>query len=121
MSSAKQYNLQPHKVINEASLSASKTSEITEIFNKDNIIYQCIWGGTLAGTFDVQVSSDYVSTPTPAGTWDSLPLSPVPTASGSPDSWTIDLNQLGAKYIKIVFNRSGGSGSLKVYISGKGI
>lgn len=121
MSSAKQYNLQPYLVINESSLSTSKTSEITEIFNKDNITYQLVWTGTLNGTFAVQVSSDYDSHNPSDAHWDVLPLSPTPTASGSAGSWTIDLNELGSKHIKIIFTRVSGTGSLKARIMGKAI
>lgn len=111
--------MQPHLVIDEESLSTSIDSDVTEIMFKDNITYQISWGGTLLGTFDVAISSDYDKLNPSAATWDSLPLSPAPVAAGAPDSWTIDLSQLGSKFIKLSFTRTSGSGFLKARISGK--
>lgn len=119
--SAKQYNLQPSVVFEEASVSASKTSDATEVLNKDNLTYQLLWTGTLAGTFDIQVSSNYDPNKPSLASWDSLPLTSVPTAAGSPDSWTVDLNQLGSKWVRCAFTRVSGTGNLKMIISGKAI
>lgn len=121
MSSAKQYNLQPSKVIDEATVSADVTSSITEIMNKDNIVYQIKWTGTLNIAFDVQVSSNYDPRNASAASWDSLPLLPAPAATGSAGSWTIDLSELGSKYIKLFCDYSSGSGALEAWISGKAV
>lgn len=121
MSSAKQYNLQPYQIYpTTAVTSGNKTSAVTEIFNKDNIAIQLLWTGTLAGTFDVQVSADYNHV-TGSGTWDSLPLTPVPTASGSADSWLIELIQMAPKYIRTVFTYTSGSGNLTMTLTAKAI
>lgn len=117
--SAKQYNLQPSKIF-DATVSASTETDPTQIMNKDNVVYQLIWTGTLNASFAVHVSSDHDKLGvTPS--WDVLPLDPAPVASGSAGSWTIDLNQIGSKWAKLVITRNSGSGNLKVYVSGKAI
>lgn len=120
MSSAKQYNLYPVAVIPTQAVSGNVTSLITDIFNKDNIGYQFIWTGTLAGTFSIQISADYKPT-TGLGTWTSITLSPVPTAAGTPDNAYVDITQISAPFIRAVFNYSSGSGNLTGTIVGKAV
>lgn len=126
-SSSKQYDLAPSKVINEPTLATSKTSLVTNVLKKDNITYQYVWTGTLNGTFIVETSLDYIpnengvpqSGPLNAGTWNTLPGITGAVASGTPDSGTIEMNQLGAPYVRTTFTRVSGTGSLVVTISGK--
>lgn len=121
MSSAKQYNLPPFQNIpTQAVSSGTVTSSVTNIYNKDNISIEFDWDGTLAGTFDIQVSNTY-NPNAGTGTWTSLTLSPAPIAAGSPSSIFLDLNQLGASYIRSVFTWSSGSGNLTGTISAKAI
>lgn len=121
MSSAKQYNLPPSIVIPTTAITNQNvTSSVTNIFNKDNIGYQFVWTGTVAGTFAVQVSIDY-NPVTGVGTWDALPLNPTPTASGSPGSWFVDITETSAPFIRAVFTYTSGSGNLTGSIVGKGI
>lgn len=121
MSSAKQYNLPPSVVIPKQLVTAANvTSLVTNIFFKDNVGYQVVWDGTLGGTFDVQISADY-NADTRVGTWTSITLSPVPTAAGSPSNAYVDITQISAPFIRIVFNYSSGSGNLTGTIVAKGV
>ncbi len=119
MSGNKANQLPPYQIIKTQSVSSgSITSDVSNIYLKDNVTLQCIWDGTLAGSFDVQSSVDYNEN-SGSGEWDSLPLSPAPAANGSPNHGTIELNQLGAKWLRVVFTQSAGSGNLTVYVMGK--
>lgn len=120
MSSAKQYNLYPFTIIPTQAVSGSVTSAVTNIFFKDNIGIQLVWTGTLAGTFAVQISADY-SADTKTGNWTSITLNPVPTAAGSADNAYVDITQISAPFIRVVFTYSSGSGNLTGTIVGKGI
>ena len=120
MAMNKASNLYPYQNIPTQAVSGNVTSSATNVFSKDNVVIQLLWDGTLAGSFDVQVSVDY-SKDTGVGTWDSLPFSPTPAATGSPGHWTIDLNQLGSVYIQVVFTYVSGAGNLTSTIAGKGI
>lgn len=122
MSSAKQYNLPPYKNIPTQSVSSGTvTSSVTDIYLKDNILLQFIWTDTLAGTFDIQVSTNYDKNSPSSAAWDSLPLSSVPTASGSASNWSVNITELAAKAIRVVFTWSGGSGNLTSWISAKAV
>lgn len=124
--SAKEYTLKPYAVVQATALSTSITSKVTDIMYKDNINYQYIWTGTLAGNFSVQTSSDYRPNPNGdgslpplvAGSWDDVPITGA-SAVGSPNSGTIELNNLGANFIRTIFTRTSGTGNLTIMISGK--
>ena len=102
-------------VVSDGDMSgATVTSATTNIQYLDNIAYQLYWTGTPTGTFDVQVSGDNTN-------WASLPLNPVPAATASSGSAFIDIYQTAANYIRVVYTRTSGSGTLNVLISAKGL
>lgn len=111
-----------HAVV-AASMTGNITSPVTDVRLLDNICYQLQWTGTPTGTFAVQVSSDYTTAPggaiANAGTWIPLVLSSTITASGAADQVFIDLNQIPAPYIRLVYTAGSSTGTLDVYISGK--
>lgn len=120
------YNLLfPVQVFTNVAMSANRTSEIVEIKNQDNIGVQLVWTGAPVGTFDVQISMTYqedqFGNVTDAGTWTSLPLSPSITAAGSADNAYIDLNQMSAMYVRVVYTRVSGTGTLNGFVDGKGV
>lgn len=94
----------------------SIVSSVTQIKYKDSVGYQFYWDGNPSGTFHIQVSNDY-SSGSPqgqsgfanAGTWDTVTVSPTPTTS-SGFSYTVNMNQLGLPYVRVVFINSTGSG-----------
>lgn len=120
------YNLLlPVSVVTNGNMTSSITSAVTEIENQDNIGIQMVWTGAPVGVFDVQISmtfkEDAFGNITNPGTWTSIPLSPSISASGSPDNAYIDLNQLSATYIRVVYTRGSGSGTLNIVLDGKGV
>jgi hypothetical protein len=119
--SNKQYNLPPTQVIASTALAASVTSIPTNIYNKDNVIYQYLWTGTLAGSFTVQTSLDYNPHNPSIATWDTVQIGSGAAAAGTPDHGSIELNQLSAYWIQTIFSYTSGTGNLTATISGKGI
>lgn len=118
----------PFQVITNGDMSLSSiTSIYTNIQGLDNIGYQIGFSGAPTGTFSVQISMDYEpgkapnSKPVNAGNWISLPLSPAIIASGSPDNAYIDLNQMSAPWIRLVYTKTSGSGTLNAYVVAKAI
>lgn len=105
------------------------TSSVTSIIYRDSISYQAAWTGIPTGTFDVQGSIDYnpglpeSAGPTNAGTWDSIPLTPSPAATGSggANHVLMNLNQLGFAYTKVVYTNSTGSGVMALWTSAKSL
>lgn len=120
------YNLLlPVHAVTNGSMASSIISTVVEIKNQDNIGVQIQWTGVPVGTFSVQVSMNFfedingnIVNP---GTWISLPLSPAIAAAGSADSAYVDLNQLSAPYVRVVYTRTSGTGTLNVMINGKGV
>jgi hypothetical protein len=120
------YNLLlPVHIIQAADMSASVIGTAIAIKNQDNIGIQLNWTGSPSGTFDVQISNDHVQDPsgniTNAGNFISIPLSPAITATGTPNTAFIDVNQSGAIFIRVNYNRISGTGVLDAYISAKGV
>lgn len=109
----------------DASMASDITSSATNILFLDNVSIQFNYTGTPVGTFDVQVSNDYEQDSqgviTNVGNWISIPLNPIPTASGSADQVVIDINQISTPWLRIVYDATSGAGTLNMYISAKTI
>lgn len=118
-------NLKQFQLITNGDMStASLTSPVTNIEFMDNIGVQLEWSGSPVGNFQVQVSidynQDYQGNVLNAGNWVPLQLNGsqnVPTSVGSPI--LLDLNQLSPPWIRVVYTRTSGSGTLQAWIAGK--
>lgn len=120
------YNLlKPVHIINTQSMASTITSAAVEVKNQDNVGFQMKWIGTPTGTFAFQVSMDHLEDNegniVVAGNWITLPVTPAIAAVGSADTAYVDLNQLSAMYVRIVYTASSGSGTLDAYIAAKGV
>ena len=121
--------LQPYNVVPAASGNMLSTlqSPPTNISGLDDVGYSLSWTGTPNGTFTVQVSLDYspglapTDYPINAGTWSTLTLSTAITASGSPDNAFIDVTLVSAPWIRLVYTPSSSTGTLSVWVCGKGL
>lgn len=107
-------------------MASTITSSVTNINYLDNIGIQLNNSGSPSGAFAVQISADYAQDEfgnvQNAGNWTALTLSPAPTVSaGSPSTIYIDMNQLSAPWIRVVYTPSGGSGTLNAFITAKAI
>ncbi len=126
--SGRKNTLYPYKAISAGDMSqASITSSITDILFLDNIGLQMNWTGTPTGTFSVQVSNDYVPGPQgqpalKAGNWNAYTLSPALGApSGSAGTTAGSLTGCPFRYVKLVYTKTSGTGSLDFFISGKAL
>jgi hypothetical protein len=120
------YNpLGPVNILVAASLGANITSNPVNIKNQDNVGVQLHWTGTPVGTFGVQISSNHIQDPVGnvlfEGNWVTLPLSPAITAVGSGDDAYIDLNQMSAQWVKVIYTRTSGTGSVDAVTVAKGV
>lgn len=104
--------LPPFAAVSGGDMGASVTSSVTDIRFLDNIAVQAVWTVGPTGTLYVQASLDQV-------TWTNLPTSA--SLTGPAGSILIELNQLASPYIREVFSRTAGTGTLNVLISGKAV
>lgn len=121
--SARKNVLPLYPIVIAQSMSSDITSLVTSIQYMDNIGIQLNWTGTPVGTFSIQISADYQrdinGNVTNPGNWINLVLSSNPTAAGSADVAYVDLNQLSAPWIRVVYSRTSGTGILDAFITGK--
>lgn len=103
--------------ITAMSMAATITSDPVKLQFEDNPDIQVSWTGSPTGTLDVQISLD----PTNLG-WQSVPFAPAPTQpSGTSGTDYYSLNQTSAAYIRLVYTRVSGTGSLNAKISAKSV
>lgn len=112
--------------ITNASMAADVTSTVTSIQFLDNIGIQLNFTTSDAiGTFIVQISADHAQDAqgnvTNAGHWVDLVLDPVPVAAGATDSIYIDINQTSSPFIRVLYDRTSGTGTLNAYIVAKAV
>jgi len=102
---------------------ATVTSEAINIQGMDDIGVQGrIVSGTPTGTLGVEISANY-DQHLGTGNWVAItqttPAIPVAITTGSPADIYIDLTLLSAPWIRIVYTKTSGTGSLDAYIVGK--
>ena len=125
---ASHFRLRKYTVFNAVAATGTNTytSPVVEIENLDNVYLQLESSGTMSGTYTVQVSNDYnqdaEGNVLNTGQWVTLTLSPVPTVvSGSPSPIGIDMNQLGAPFLRVQYTNTSGTGTINGYVSGKAL
>lgn len=120
----------PYQIFSAASMSgtATITSSVSSIKYTDNISVQFNWTGIPTGTFAIQGSIDYSpgvpqgGGPANPGNWNSITLSPVPTAAGSGSfTYLLDLNELSFPWLRAQYTNSSASGALTGYLFAKSV
>lgn len=123
MSSRPQFN--PYSVITNGDMSGSLTSAVTIIQKLSMLSYDIAWsaGSTPVGVITVQVSNTYTQDGSGvvvnAGNWSTLVLSSPLNVSGNSGTLFVDIDQIGAYAMRLVYTRTSGSGTLNVTIAGK--
>ena len=112
-------------LVTSQSMAASFNGTPININFMDNIGYQLAWtGANPTGTITFQVSIDYNSNFPTQATWTTVQLTPGNNLSISPGGAAsnayVDLNQLSAPWIRVVYTTAGGSvGNLTAKIAAK--
>lgn len=76
---------------------------------------QAQWTGTVAGTLQVQASCD----PAAPTNWNDLSGKSL-TPSGSAGSGLVELANMGYRWLRVTWTRTGGSGAITLRLNGKG-
>ncbi len=104
----------PYKILDAGDMSqATLTAGPQTIPYLDNIAFQATWTGSPVGDFAVSASLDGVN-------YVGIPLSAGVTATGSGDTALFYLYQLPFQYVKVVYTKASGTGSLDIYWMAKG-
>ncbi len=125
--SGRKSNLLRFQTITNGNMGAvSVTSTVTNIEFMDNIGLQLVWAGTAPlGVAEVQVSLDYAQdyqgNVTNTGTWVALSFASPLSVAGNTGSIYCDVNQISAPWIRVVYTKTSGVGTLQGYIAGKTI
>lgn len=118
-------NLLPYKFADATSLGATFTTAVIPILYMDNIALQLnCTNANAVGTFAVEVSLDYVpaSLQGPAaatGNWVALSLPSTPTLASATQVISLNLNQIAAPYMRVVYTRTSGTGTMDGFVCGK--
>ena len=121
MSSRPQFD--PFPVITDGDMSTTLISLPTVINKLSMFSYDISWTGAPVGDFSVEVSNTYKQnadgTVRTVGNWTPLPLSGMPTATGTSGTGFIDIEAIGAYAMRLVFTPTSGSGTMNAVASGK--
>lgn len=109
-------------IINAGDMSGNLTSQVLILQRLPGISFDIKWTGTPTGTFSVQVSNTVTlnseGSISNAGNWTTLPSSAFtgtyPVPSGSADNGFLDIVGTEAYAVRVLYNFTGGSGSLTV-------
>ncbi len=107
----------------------STASITSDVINMENILFlavQGVWTGTPTGTLKLQGSCDtgltIAGNVTGSGVTNWTDITSATTApSGSAGSGFIEVKETGLKWVRAVYTRSSGSGTLNVRFNAKGI
>lgn len=115
----------PKQIFTNASMGADATSLVVPVAYQDNIGFQLDWTGAPVGDFEFQISIDHLQDAqgvvTHEGNWITVPVTPTITAAGVADQAFVDLNQMSATYVRVVYSRTSGTGTLNGFAVAKGI
>lgn len=107
-----------HQIV-AASMAGDITGPAYDIRQQDNCSIQLNFTGAPVGTFNIQGSLDYYPDTNSAGNWIAVTFATPPVASGSAGQILLDMNQLSFPWIRIMYSRTSGTGTLDAYISTK--
>ena len=121
--SGRKSKLPKYQIVTNGDMSQAQIiSDVTNVELLDAIGIQLNWSGAPVGTFEIQISSDYEKDSQGnvinAGNWIPLDFSPAAeTVLGSPIF--VDIAITAAPWIRTVYTRTSGSGTLNAFITAK--
>lgn len=96
--------------VNNQNMSASFNSSAVALENYTFCAIQGIWTGTPQGNLKIQATVDPVGTPSP--TWDDIDDTSVDITTAGSRTW--NLTSAAYEQVRLVFTKTGGSGSITV-------
>lgn len=107
----------PAIIVNSQSLAASFNSPILPVYQADSMVLQVNYTGAPVGSLDVQESLDYNPS---SGAGNFVSITPLTQAiPGAVSPILIETSAGLGGYLRIVYTRTSGTGSMSVYMSRK--
>jgi hypothetical protein len=100
------------KVVDAASMDADITSQVIDVRLQYGFTAFAAWTGTPTGTLKIQASPDGINN------WLDIGVSVSP--AGSAASWFSNQQWQFYPYLRFVYTRSSGTGTLNLWFTGKG-
>lgn len=114
--------LEHFRLATDQSMAASFNSNPFHCALFDNIYIQMNCVGTMAGTFAISVSGDHKETNgviTNAGNFIPLTLPQVPTCAGADIYLAVNVQLLGAPWMRVEYTRVSGTGVCNLWLASK--
>ena len=112
---SRKHVLKPYKVVNAGGMSGNITSSPTNVSQLDKVDYSIEWAGAApVGQITVERSLDGTS-------WKTLDISPTIDVSGNTGSHIIHLFKGSIEWLRVVYTKTSGTGSMDIHINGNTI
>lgn len=108
------------KIINAVSMAADIESEAVLLDQIFGYAAQCRWTGSPSGTLKLQASCQIIHSGETITDWDDVSGASVTVESVSTNGTLFNADAQFYKYFRVIFDRTGGTGSLTVTYNGKG-
>jgi hypothetical protein len=105
-------------LVEEQSLAADFNGSAVDFGKVFGFNAQAVWTGDAVGSIKFQTSNDTVKRPSQVTNWDDLPG--IMTISGGPASRSSEYITSNAKWVRAIYERTSGTGTITINLHGKG-
>lgn len=100
------------ELVVDGDMSGDVTSSATTLTGLNSVAYHCVWTGVPVGDLELQVSND-------GSNWADAGVTHVATGGATGNAMVE--HTTAAKYSRIFFDSTSGTGTLQVHVTGKSI
>lgn len=101
-----------YQLVDAESMGASITSDSQQLIQEVVCCVQAVFTGSPVGSIKLQISND-------SSNWTDYTGSATSISAAGDVAW--NLSNIGYRYLRVVYTRTSGTGSLSVTVSGKGV
>lgn len=114
-----------NKIASAISMGGTFNSSIVDIKNLNNVSVEAVWyqGSTPIGALNLQGSNQVVNSTTSVASWTDLSTSVYNgsvAVSGNTGSYLYNVTNVGFRWLRAVYTRTSGSGTIDLNFTGKG-
>lgn len=114
-----------NKIASAISMGGTFQSSVVDIKNLNNVSVEAVWyqGSTPIGALNLQGSNQVVNSTTSVASWTDLSTSVYNgsvAVSGNTGSYLYNVTNVGFRWLRAVYTRTSGSGTIDLNFTGKG-